>query len=189
MDSHPLKIPWLGFRLVSIGNPMAQYLVPEETRMNIHETLLATKRNSILWMAKTRFNPSQTFFFSFDNCFVMHWLRSGNVYDYLISLVPNITRKVSDLNPRIWVEQFSPVKLGHGIMLSLKQGVFWQSLSLRSEFAKIRFEAALDHFDQWPIGHIQRLKGNLTMLYYVILLYCYIIYHIKFKVWYVILQY
>lgn len=84
--------------------------------------------------------PPKRFFFSFDNCFVMHWLRSGNVYDYLISLVPNITRKVSDLNPRIWVEQFSPVKLGHGIMLSLKQGVFWQSLSLRSEFAKIRLK-------------------------------------------------
>jgi hypothetical protein len=32
------------------------------------------------------------------------------------------------------------VKLGHGIMLSLKQGVFWQSLSLRSEFAKIRLK-------------------------------------------------
>jgi len=45
---------------------MAQYLVPEESRMNIHETLLATKGTvfyDILWMAKTRFNPSQTFFF------------------------------------------------------------------------------------------------------------------------------
>ena len=175
---------------------MGQYLVPEETRMNIHETLLATKRNSILWMAKTRFKSlPNVFFFSFDNCFVMHWLISGNVYDYLISLVPKITRKVSDLNPRIWVEQFSPVKLGHGIMLSLKQGRLLAKSLAAQRVCKDPFEAALDHFDQWPIGHIQRLKGNLTiiwddipscyvMLHYVILLY-YISYQVQSMVCYI----
>ena len=67
--------------------------------------------------------------------------------------------------------QFAPVKPGHGILLSLKQGVFWQSLSLRSEFAKIHLKLLRTTLTNGQLAKVERELNYHMRLYPIILYY------------------